>query len=131
MINQIFKYVLIFILTITLGSNCLAANPPIYVDNLNDAMLLSKEISKEIVVIFSAEWCGHCKELKKDLNDNPAILEDKIICIIDISKDKNLSRKYKVKNIPDCRIIKNSIEIKKRIGYGGIDEFKKWLDQKD
>lgn len=131
MINQILQYVLIFILTVTIGSNCLAANPPIYVDNLNDAMLLSKEISKEIVVIFSAEWCGHCRQLKKDIENNSSILEDKIVCIIDISKEKNLSRKYKVKNIPDCRIIKNNIEIKKTIGYSGIDEFKKWLNQKD
>lgn len=122
---------IIFVAIIIGSTKYSLANPAIYVDNLNDALILSQEIKKDIILIFSADWCNNCKLMKNDLKSNPEVLEDKIICIVDTTKNKTLTKQYKVKSIPDCRVLKNKKEIKKRIGYDNIDNFKNWLEKKE
>lgn len=100
-----------------------------YVANsLIDALILSKESKKDIVLIFGADWCKYCNILKKDIENHSEIIIDKIIVYSNIDKDSELAQEYQVKSIPDCRIIRNNIEISRKIGYLGIKDFTKWLE---
>lgn len=107
------KYLLSTILSIL----CLNvyANPPIYVDSLEDAVALQKNVEHDILLIFSSDKCAYCNVLKKELSDMN--IENKIICIIDIDKNTNLKKQYRVSIIPDTRIISNGTEKKKIVGY--------------
>lgn len=100
-----------------------------YVTDLDVALRLSKETKQSVVLIFSADWCGHCKNLKNDL---PSIKEfdDKIICIIDTDKEKRLARQFKAKSLPTSIMINtNGEEISRTVGYDS-ESYKRWLQGK-
>jgi thioredoxin-like negative regulator of GroEL len=111
-----------------LSSITLASNPPIFVDSLESAIVLSEEIRCEVLVIFSAEWCSYCQNLKNDINSKKLddVLCNKIICYVDYDESKQLVKKYNVKKIPDSRLIETTGNITKFIGYNK-DKYIIWL----
>lgn len=120
------KWILAILLMIsTVKSN--AGQPAIYVHDLLDAIALSETIDKDIIVIFTAEWCYHCVRMKNDIIQNPEMIEDKIICYIDKDNAKDLVKEYKVKTIPDYFILRDKIELGRTVGYQNKDQFKKWI----
>lgn len=74
--------------------------------------ILLKYPDEIILLIFSASWCGPCKQLKQKLCDSDDEFVSKLTnlkyLIIDISEEENesLSNIYKVKNIPHQVFIK-------------------------
>lgn len=108
---------------------CLAAGAT-RVPQLEDAYAESQNTKQKIVAVFGAEWCGFCKQLDNDLQNNPQIIDDYVYVYIDIDERKDLKKEYAVKNIPDIMILDHTgIETKRKVGYKGIDNFKKWLEQ--
>lgn len=107
------KYFLSIILSILCFN--VYANPPIYVDSLEDAVALQKNVQHDILLIFSSDKCVYCNVLKKELPDMN--IQNKIICIIDIDRNANLKKQYRVSIIPDTRIISDGTERKKLVGY--------------
>jgi thioredoxin-like negative regulator of GroEL len=108
------KYIfLLFIISALLS--VVYGHPPIFVNSLDDAITLQKQIDHDILLIFSSKTCSFCQNLQDDL---PSMnLENKIICVIDIDNDKILKKQYRVSIIPDTRIISDGIEKKKLVGY--------------
>jgi len=105
----------------------LGNDAPVYVDNLINALAESQSSGKDILVIFTADWCGVCKVMKNDLVNNPSVIKNKIVCYIDYDKNKDLIKEYRVNIIPDYLIIRNSIEIKRKIKYTNLEAFKIWI----
>lgn len=88
-----------------------------YITDLDLALKLSKETKQNVVIIFSADWCGYCKNLKQDL---PTIegFDNTIICIIDSDKDKKNTRQFKVKSLPTSVILNSDKqEVARTTGY--------------
>lgn len=86
------------------------------------------EDHKNLIIIFTAEWCGYCKSLKKDLSN---LVEDRYaICVIDIDtkENKQLSDHFKIKLVPTSVMInpKENKEIKRVEGYLK-DKYINWL----
>lgn len=103
-------------------------HPPIYVSNMLDAIALSDDIDHDVLLIFSASWCGACQDMKKDIiNDKSGILNNHIICYIEYDENQALIKEYKVRKIPDYLIIRKRKEIKRKVGYKGFIEFSKWI----
>lgn len=97
-----------------------------YVADLNVALRLSQETKQNVLVVFSAEWCGYCSSLKKDLIDLKG-LENKILCIIDVDDNKKLARQYKAKTLPTSVLINSDEqELSRLSGYEKIS-YQKWL----
>lgn len=118
--------VLIIVSFLSINHN-LVADSAIFVNELNDAIVLSENLNKDILIIFSADWCGYCNKMKKDIDNNTMLLDNYIVCFIDCENNNELIRKYRVKNIPHSLIIKDKQEIRKKIGYSNLSDFKKWL----
>ena len=107
---------IIFIVVILAGSS--DAKPPIFSDDYNQAIKISKELNQPLILLFSADWCIYCVKLKKDISDNMDKFEDTTICIVDIDKNKNLSKKYGVRSIPKTLVIdRKGNKIKEFKGY--------------
>lgn len=98
-----------------------------YVTDLDLALRLSKDTKQNVVLIFSASWCGFCKTLKNDL---PIIkgFDNKIICIIDADKEKKLARQLKAKSLPTSILLNNEgQELSRIVGYEK-GSYTKWLE---
>ncbi len=126
-INIIKLFILIILL---FGSGRSCAEPPIYTDSLLGAIAESQESKKEILVIFTSTRCKYCNLLKTDLENNPEILENIIVCCINYDQNQDLVKEYGVKSIPDCLLIKNMIEVRRKVGYNNLKDFEIWLKKK-
>jgi len=115
------KTLLLFTAVLFIGGN-LYAKPPIFLDNYSQAVKISKELDHSLIVLFSADWCVYCKKLKKDISDNLDKFEDTTICIVDIDKNPELAKKYKVRSIPKTIVFdKIGNAVKEFKGYINID----------
>lgn len=117
------------IFTILFYSLCwfVSAEPPVYMSSLVDSVALSEKSDKEILVVFTADWCKYCSIMKQDISKAPKIVEDKIVCYVDYDTNNDLVKEYKVKLIPDYFILKKRIEMKRTVGYTNWGNFMMWL----
>lgn len=59
------------------------------------------EENENVVIKFSAEWCGPCKALKPILDDLSTQYCDKVKFVeIDVENSTELTSEYKVRNVP-------------------------------
>jgi thioredoxin 1 len=77
---------------------------------------------KVFLLDFFASWCAPCMRLMPILDKLKEIKKD--IEIIKINSDLNLDLivEYNIKNFPTLILYKNKKEIKRRIGYCGLEE---------
>lgn len=103
--------------------------------SLDEAMKLAKERNQFVFVIFHATWCGPCKSFKAftiDDNRTREALHPYIRARVDINQDRKSSQKYKVRSVPTYLILdKDGNIIKKGLGNKGVDEFLRWLSEKN
>ena len=62
------------------------------------------------IIVFTAEWCGHCKKLKPILDN----LESKMnlrVFRIDVEKEDEAVENYTIRNIPTIVIVKDGKEV--------------------
>jgi thioredoxin 1 len=123
--KSVLTAIVIFLQTLTL----MGGEPPVFVNDMLDAIALSENNNKDILVIFTADWCKYCQIMKKDIEQDQKIVSDKIVCYIDIDNhnNKDIIKQYKVKTIPDYCILRKRIEIKRTRGYTTKDKFIKWI----
>lgn len=100
---------------------------PIFVDKLENAFLESKESEKDLLIIFSADWCGNCVLFKKHLMEDSSILSNMVVCFVDYDSNDSLVKEYKVRKIPDFRYYRKSMELDQRVGYSNKSEFIRWM----
>lgn len=118
------KTLLLTVLCCILSMNCYA-NPPVFKTDYKDAVAVSEALDQDLILIFTASWCGPCKNLKKDLTKYSNLFENTTICIIDIDKDRQLAGKYGVSKVPYSIFFSKGERIKSVVGYSNMDKFRK------
>lgn len=104
------------------------------VSTYQSALNKAKEENKELVLFFTAEWCGNCIDMKEKTISTPKVQEalSKVVYLeIDVDHEKELVSKYKISSIPSyVRINSNEEELNK--GAGNIKEnaFLNWFYKK-
>ncbi|WIH88488.1 protein-disulfide reductase DsbD family protein [Brachyspira pilosicoli] len=100
-------FVSVLIISIALGSIYGIIKQKSEVSNLvtyNEALELSKQNNKPILIDFSAVWCANCYELKEKVFVNEELkkfIDDNLIFTeVDVDKYKNISDEYNVKWLP-------------------------------
>ena len=84
------------------------------------------------ILIFTADWCGPCQQLKQDLQDNQDALVGYTWGYVDVDSEPELKAQYGVTNVPAVVVVDtNNKEIKRQVGYTGLDKLKKWLASND
>ena len=95
-------------------------------DEYQKALELSKIHKKKLIVVFSADWCVYCQDLKQDIQK---ISQDKcLFCIIDIDKDKTLAKKWKVRNLPTSILIDGEEEVVSQIIGYRKNKYESWIN---
>lgn len=90
---------------------------------------LKKAVSdkRNLLIIFTAEWCGFCRTLKKDIESIDHKYE---LCVLDIDdvSNKDILKHFDVKKVPTSVLIDaiNNKEIKRIEGYKK-ETYKNWI----
>lgn len=121
------KSTLLALSIILFSSTIIGGEPPVFVHDMVDAIALSENSNKQILVVFTASWCKQCGVMKKDISDNPQMVSDTIVCYLDFDSNKELVKEYQVKFIPDYCIIRKRIQIRRNKGYTTKEKFIKWF----
>lgn len=70
-----------------------------------------------ILVDFSAEWCGPCKQLKPILDQVKNMVGDNAKIIkIDVDKNKSLSEKLQIRSVPTLILFKDGKSVWRQSG---------------
>jgi len=101
--------------------------PPIFLDGPEDAIILAEDLKIDLLLVFSADWCVACDKLKNDIHQDLSMLENTVVCYIDIEKRPDFAKEFGVKRIPDCVVYRSKKEIKRRVGYKNKAEFIQWF----
>lgn len=99
-------------------------------DNFDGAVDLAQKYNKKLMIIFGAEWCPYCQELKKDLK-NIKQLNQYIICILDIDNKSSNGKAIsllKPKSLPTSIYLDKDLkELSRKTGYKNKD-YLSWLN---
>lgn len=98
----------------------------IYYDEFDKCKELSAKHNKKLVIVFGADWCPYCRDLKKDI-DNITEFSNYIVCFIDTDKNAKLVKDFRVKGLPTSVIVDpKGSELSRKTGYKN-KEYQEWL----
>jgi len=100
--------------------------------DFDEAKRLAVENNRPIFLIFGADWCGWCKKLEADLDEDNAdtIFEKWIVVSIDVDDNPDIASQFQVGSLPNLQILDSTGEvIAMSIGYLDPTELGQWLDE--
>jgi len=95
-----------------------------------DAVTYAKENKVNIVITFTATWCGPCKQFKKHTLSNGAVkteLDKFAYYNCDTDKDSSTAKKFKVGSIPNTKMIYTNGHVLQSTGMLSPVKFINWL----
>lgn len=86
---------------------------------------------KPDLLIFSATWCGPCQQLKKTIEANPQLVDAYEVYLIDVDEEKEMAQQYGVKSLPTLIILQPNGKLRRKSGFSGVADLRRWLDAKN
>ena len=68
------------------------------------------------VVMFSASWCGPCKQSKPVFNEIAASRKDMEFQVVDIEENEDMTKDFNITGVPTFMIIEDNEEVKRLVG---------------
>lgn len=97
-----------------------------------EAQKISAEQGMPILVMFTADYCGWCTEMKKKTLPDPKVAElmkNYVFVMVDTEKDRGTPIEFRVSGLPSYAITNaRKDHLKTGNGYLTPDKFAKWLD---
>jgi thioredoxin-related protein len=96
----------------------------------DEALLVAEAEGRRVYVLFGGEHCPWC-DRQKSVVFAPGMddaLSGFVVLRLDVSKDRDLAKKYGVRSIPVSIVLDADGEVlKKRVGYMDEAKFRDWL----
>ena len=125
---------ILFLLTLLAGVSAAATerNGAVVWRDLDAALAESREAGKPVMIHFTAQWCGWCKKMKKEVYgraDVAAVLnQDFIPAMVDTDRHPDLKAAYGVEGLPTIWFLTSAGEgITYIPGYVDAPTFRKIL----
>lgn len=101
-----------------------------------EALSKAKKENKPIFIYFEADWCGYCKQMKKNVLSNKnvkkALLDNYVTLFVNIDEDQKTKSLFKIRSVPTYLIYSADEEIlQKHSGYQDVNAFLDWLKPKN
>jgi thioredoxin 1 len=77
------------------------------------------------ILRFTADWCGPCKSLAKNLSE--ADISGITIEVIDIDKSQETALYYGIRSVPTLVMVKDDNVIKRHTGVMTPTQLKEWI----
>lgn len=99
----------------------------IFYDEYDKAKELSITYDRKLVLVFGADWCPYCKDLKRDVKEIQGFSKY-IVCFIDTDKNKEMVQKNKIRSLPTSIVFDTKDnELGRKTGYKKQD-YENWLN---
>ena len=101
----------------THGQDVLAASsesPLVWSTSYPESLDQAKAKNKPVLIKFEASWCVWCEKMEEDVFTDPEVIKElgKFVCVkIDVDKQENIAKAYKIKSLPRTIIINTYSEI--------------------
>jgi len=82
-----------------------------------------------VIVQFSADWCGPCKRLSPVLENFANNRDDLSVFKVDVDQSQTLATKFNIRSIPKVVLFKNGYQIDEIIGMMNEEKLKKFIAQ--
>lgn len=122
------RFIMTIILILSFMSVCYGQETSVICYDYDTALILSREQDIPILLVFTSDWCAFCEKLKTEVIEDGS-LDKTIICIIDIEKNKELSKDFNIKSLPTSVIIRESEQIDRKIGYKNKEDYINWVNK--
>ncbi len=84
---------------------------------------------KPVVVDFSAEWCGPCKQLAPVLEQVHADRADRFDLVkVDIDKSQSLAARFGIRGVPTLIAFRNGKPLAQKVGAMSKSQLNAWID---
>lgn len=86
---------------------------------------------EEVVVRFTAEWCGPCKSFAPIFNEVAleSANEKTVFVVIDVDKNPELTNSYGIRGLPSVLFFLNGVRGGHVTGVMTADQFRKHINQ--
>lgn len=82
------------------------------------------------LLIFGADWCPSCAQLKTAIENDPTLIAGYRVKIFDLADDADLASRYKITAVPALLAFTTDGEIRRKIGFNGVSDLRRWLQDK-
>jgi thioredoxin 1 len=90
-----------------------------------------KELKKEFIVAdFYADWCGPCKMIAPFFKEISEEIPDIAFVKINVDENETLATELNVMSIPTIIILKNGVEVERKVGFTTKPALKSWILEK-
>jgi len=90
-----------------------------------------EKATKPVVVKFSANWCGACKEIAQAYEELAKQKTDLAFCVVDIDANKDLAQKFNINGVPTIVFFKDGKEVdiaKRHVGAASKEHLEKAIN---
>lgn len=88
-------------------------------------------VSAKDLLVFGADWCPNCEQLKTAIEKDPTIVAGFDVSIIDIDQNPDLAKTYGVKAIPVLIVLEPDGKLRRKIGFRNAADLRAWLQTKN
>ena len=79
------------------------------------------------LIMFSAAWCGPCKQAKPVFNQLKESIRDVQMEIIDIDEHREMAQDFSVTSVPTFMVIENNEEVSRLVGAQNVVRIRELL----
>lgn len=106
--------------------------PPIFADlSFTDALAKANSENKLLIIKFTAEWCGPCKQMDKTTWRNQDVFDwaydNAIVIAVDVDKDTKTSEQHKIKAMPTMVAYRDGVEFDRTVGGMDASKTLSWM----